>query len=460
MSLPEIKQELIRILGKENVLDAQEDLLCYSYDSTPLVDHLPDLVVKPGTTEEVQAVVRLANQHQIPVVPRGSGSNLSGGTVPIQGGIVLVTNRLNHILEIDHDNLTATVEAGVITGVFAAAVEAEGLFYPPDPGSMRISTLGGNIAENAGGPRAFKYGVTRDFVMGLEVVLPNGELLQTGNKCVKNVAGYDLTRLMVGSEGTLGIITKAMMKLLPLPKSKKTLLVYFNQIEEAARAVSQIVKEGIIPTTLELMDNVTIRCVEDYAHVGLPLDVDAVLLIEVDGDASSVEAQAESVRAVCNGCGARETYVAANDEEGYRLAEARRTALSALARSRPTTVLEDATVPRSHLPEMVAEVRRIAQKYDLRIGTFGHAGDGNLHPTILTDERDQEEMARVHQAVDEIFAAALKLGGSVTGEHGVGLAKSRFLKHQIGQSGVDVMLRIKQALDPGCLLNPGKQFEA
>lgn len=458
MAIESLKQDLSRIMGADNVLSDPEDLLCYSYDSTPLLRKTPEIVVRPGSSEEIQHLMEYSSKFSIPVTPRGTGSNLSGGSIPAEGGILLVTNRLDKILEIDRTNLTATAETGVITADFTSSMEKHGLFYPPDPGSMKVCTLGGNIGENAGGPRAFKYGVTRDFVMGLEVVLADGSLLKTGNKCVKNVAGYDLTRLFVGSEGTLGIITRAIMRLLPLPEAKKTLLVYFEKIEEAAKAVSQMVEEGIIPTALELMDQVTNRCVEDFAHVGLPLDVDAVLLIELDGEESTIEKQAESVRKVCVSCNARETRVAKTSEEAEKLGEARKAALSALARVRPTTVLEDATVPRSHLPEMVSEIRRIADKYRLQIGTFGHAGDGNLHPTILTDERDADEMSRVQEAVEELFASALKLGGSVTGEHGIGLAKKKFLPSQIGETGILTMQKIKKALDPNNLLNPGKQF--
>jgi len=450
--------DLKELVGAENVLTAEEDLACYSYDATPLLSRRPEAVVKPASTSEVAAIIELANRRGFKVVPRGSGTNLSGGTVPVEGGIVMPLTRMDRILEIDAENLTATVEPGVITSQLHAAVESRGLFYPPDPGSMTISTIGGNVAECAGGLRGLKYGVTKDYVMGLEVVLPTGEVINVGGKNVKDVAGYDLTRLMVGSEGTLGVVTKVIVKLIPYPESKRTLLALYRGVGDAGRTVSSIIAQKVIPATLEFLDAVTLRCIEDYVHIGLPLDVGAVLLIEVDGVPPVVEADAAKVERICHEHGALQVQVAANDEEGKKLATARRSALAALARARPTTILEDATVPRSRVAEMVEAVEGIARRYGLTIGTFGHAGDGNLHPTILTDERDSDEMSRVQRAVEEIFRTAISLGGTISGEHGIGVAKAPFLPLQANAAALDTMRRLKQALDPNGILNPGKLF--
>jgi glycolate oxidase len=450
--------QLARIVGKENLLTTPEDLACYGFDATPRLGRRPDAVVKPGGPREVSEILQLANREGFKVVPRGAGTNLSGGSVPIQGGLVVQMNRLNRILEIDTENLTALVEPGVVTSDLHAAVEAIGLFYPPDPGSMTVSTMGGNVAENAGGLRGLKYGVTRDYVMGLEVVLPSGEVINTGGKTVKNVTGYDLTRLMVGSEGTLGIITKILVRLIPKPEAKKTMLVYYRSLSDAAETVSSIIAHRIIPPTLEFLDNVTVRCVEQYIHAGLPLDMEAILLIEVDGPSSVVEEDAEKVVEVCRQHKAAEIQLSRSAEDSLRLAAGRRAALPALARIKPTMVLEDATVPRSQVAAMVRQVQQIADRYGLLIGTFGHAGDGNLHPTIVCDERDRQEMERVEKAVDEIFRAALELGGTLSGEHGIGLSKAPFMTMEMKDAGMKAMVAIKRALDPNNVLNPGKMY--
>lgn len=450
--------ELSQIVGRENLLTTKEDLICYGFDATPRLGRLPEAVVKPGTTEEISKILQLANRAGFKVVPRGAGTNLSGGSVPIQGGVVVQTNRMNRILEIDTENLTAWVEPGVVTSDLHAAVEAIGLFYPPDPGSMTVSTMGGNVAENAGGLRGLKYGVTRDYVMGLEVVLPTGEVITTGGKTVKNVTGYDLTKLMVGSEGTLGIITKILVRLIPKPEAKKTMLVYYRTLDDAAQTVSSIIARRVIPPTLEFLDNVTIRCVEQYIRAGLPLDMEAMLLVEVDGPSCVVEEDAEKVLQVCRDHNAAEIQVSQTPEDSLRLATGRRAALPALARIKPTMVLEDATVPRSQVAAMVRRVQQIAEKHDLLIGTFGHAGDGNLHPTILCNERDHQEMERVEKAVDEIFRAALELGGTLSGEHGIGLSKAPYMPMEMKDAGMKATVAIKRALDPNNVLNPGKMY--
>jgi len=451
-------QNLIDKLGAANVLHEKEDLLTFGYDATPEIQLLPDVVVFPTESEQVVAIVNFAREEGLPIVPRGSGTGLSGGSVAAQGGIVLCLTRLNRILEIDEENLTATAQAGVVTLDFFNALSAKGLFYPPDPGSQKISTLGGNIAEDAGGLRGLKYGVTRDYVMALNGVLGDGLTFTTGGKSVKDVAGYALKDLLVGSEGTLGIITEATFKLIPPPQAKRTLLAYFKDTRTAGQAVADIIAAKIIPSTLEIMDNATIRCVEGYAKIGLPLEMAALLLIEVDGHHAAVVEEADDVRAVLERVGAAEIQEAADAEHANQLAAARRTALSALARVSPTTLLEDATVPRSRLAETFDEIERLSEKFRLKVGTFGHAGDGNLHPTVLCDERNRDEMERAHAFYHELYDKVLAWGGTVSGEHGIGLAKKDYLERQIGAGGVNVMRRIKRSFDPQGVLNPGKIF--
>jgi glycolate oxidase len=423
-----------------------------------MLQSLPDGVIYPGSTEQVSEIMKLLSKYKVPVVSRGSGSNLCGGAVPTNGGIVMVMHRMNRILEVDTDNLTATVQPGLITGEFIEHIEELGLFYPPDPSSMRISTIGGNIAECSGGLRGLKYGTTKDYVLGLEAVLASGEMIRTGGKLVKDVAGYDLTKLLVGSEGTLAIITEATLKLIPPPAHKKTMLAMFRDMYAAARAVSSIIESRIIPATLEFMDHPTIRVVDDFAKLQLPLDMEAILLIEQDGDLEQVERDMERIREICERERADRVEVAQSREHAERLLTARRSALTALARIRPTTILEDATVPRSKIAEMVERINAIAKKYSVQVATFGHAGDGNLHPTITTDARDPEEIHRVEMAFEEIFAAAIELGGTITGEHGVGIVKAPYLEWKVGAAGIEIMKGIKRAFDPENLLNPGKMF--
>lgn len=451
-------QELKRIVGKEHVLTAPEDLICYGYDAQH-VEHRPDAIVRPISVEEVCEIVRLANDSQFPITPRGAGTGLSGGSVAIMGGLVLDLGRMSRILQIDRENLLAVAEPGVLTAELASAVESVGLLYPPDPGSMKVSTLGGNVAENAGGLRAIKYGVTSDYIMAIEGVTPTGEFFKTGAVTIKSVAGYDLVHLLCGSEGTLGVFTKLVFKLVPQPRDRKAMVGLFPTLEQAAETVSAIIEEGIMPATLEILDNVTIRTIEEFKKIGLPVDAGAMLLLEVDGATAQVAEDAERASTIMKSHGASDVQIAHTAEERDKVWEARRTALAALARVRPTAVLEDATVPRSRLAEMVREINRIAEKYSLMIGTFGHAGDGNLHPTILTDQRDQEEMAKVEKAVEEIFDAALRFGGTVSGEHGIGFSKAKYLRLEVGKGAMGMMQAIKTALDPANILNPGKIFE-
>ncbi|RFB18081.1 glycolate oxidase subunit GlcD [Bacillus sp. HNG] len=452
------KQHFLKIVGAENYDDSSTGRLVYSYDATPQFQSMPDAVISPRNKEEIASVVKVCNEFKIPIVPRGSGTNLCAGTCPTEGGVVLLFKHLNKILEIDEENLTITVQPGVITQEVTNAVEAKGLFYPPDPGSMKISTIGGNINENSGGLRGLKYGVTRDYVMGLEVVLANGEIIKTGGKLAKDVAGYDLTRLFVGSEGTLGIITEATLKLIPMPETKETILALYQDLEAAAKTVSKIIASKIIPITLEFLDQPTLEAVEAFAQIGLPTDAKAILLIEQDGPAEIVKRDIERIIEICKEENAVSVKSAQSEEEADALRTARRAALSALARLKPTTILEDATVPRSEIAKMVKAIEEIAKKYQLRICTFGHAGDGNLHPTCLTDVRDREEIERVEKAFEEIFEAAIELGGTITGEHGVGVMKAPYLEMKLGTAGIAAMQAIKTGLDPNNIMNPGKMF--
>ena len=451
--------ELIDLLGAERVLAALEDLIPYSFDGTAALRQRPRCVVFPKTADEVAAVLRIATAQRVPVVTRGSGTGLSGGSLPVPNCIVLCLVQMDRVLELDEKNLTVLVEAGVVTQKIAELADAVGLLYPPDPGSMKISTIGGNVAENSGGLRGLKYGVTRDYVMGMEVVLADGRIVWLGSQCVKDVAGYSMKDLFIGSEGTLGIITKVLLKLVPKPQAKKTLLATFARMDAAAETVSAIIAAKIIPCTLEFLDKVTIKCVEEYAHIGLPLDAEALLLMETDGHPAVVEEEALRMEQIARQHGADSVTVARSAEEAAKLATARRSAFSALARVSPTTILEDATVPRSELAKMIRFIQEVGARHQLRIATFGHMGDGNLHPTFLTDERNAEEMERVEHAMQEIFDFAIELGGTITGEHGVGVAKKKFLPGAIGDASLGLMRQLKRTLDPDNRLNPGKIFD-
>ena len=450
---------LRQTLGADRVLSEHEDLIAYSFDGTAALAQLPQVVVLPQSADDVSFVLKEAQKAGVPVVTRGSGTGLSGGSVPVPNCIVLCLARMDRILEVDTRNLTLLAESGAITQAVFDAATREHLFYPPDPGSMKISTIGGNVAENSGGLRGLKYGVTRDYVMGMEVVLADGSICWLGNKCVKDVAGYSLKDLFIGSEGTLGVITQVLLKLLPQPAARQTLLATFDQLETAAAAVSAIIAAPIIPCTLEFLDRTTLQCVEAFAHVGLPMEAEVLLLIETDGHPAACADEAEKIAAVLHAHGARTVRHARDAEEGAQLAIARRSAFSALARVKPTTILEDVTVPRSELAAMVRFIQETAQRHRVQVATFGHFGDGNLHPTFLTDERDTDEMHRVELALEEIFHHCLKLRGTITGEHGVGLAKKKALRSQLGDASFALMKQIKASLDPRGLLNPGKIFD-
>jgi glycolate oxidase len=453
-------ESLARIVGKEGVLRTPEDLAVYSYDGT-FAEGLPEVVVLPQTTEQTAEIVRVAAGERIPLVARGMGSGLAAGSIPVcGGGIVICFTRMNRILEIDTVNTTVRAQAGVVTADLQAEVEKQGLFYPPDPSSIRHSTIGGNIACNAGGPRCLKYGVTGNYVLGLTVVLADGRILKTGGKPIKDVTGYNLTALFTASEGTLGVITEALLRLVALPRFVKTALVDFVPLANASRSVNAILAEGIVPATLELMDQTAITCIEDAMHLGLPTDVEASLIIEMDGtDEQTVVRAIEAAGRICKENGARSVKVARDEAERSGLWKARRSISPSLARKAPNKLGEDITVPRSAIPEVVQRLRAISSRYGLPIVIFGHAGDGNLHPNILFDKRKSEEWKKVELMVGEIFGAALALGGTLSGEHGVGVLKRPYFEQALGPVSVDVQRRIKQALDPLNILNPGKMFQ-
>ena len=457
MASSSLIKEFQSLLGPENVMTEEADRQVYAYDSAVLEPVIPELVVRPTSSEGLGHIVRLCNENRLPMTVRGSGTNLSGGTIPSKDdGVVLLTNSLNQILEINTEDLYARVEPGVITAQFARAVQEKGLFYPPDPGSQTISTLAGNVAENAGGLRGLKYGVTKNYVQGIDFFDVNGELIKSGSRTVKCATGFNLSDLMISSEGTLGVFSEITLKLIPPPQTRQSMLAIFDSIDRASQTVSAIIANKILPCTLEFLDNFTIRAVEEFRQAGLPTHAEALLLIEVDGHEAVVKEEGEKIRQICQEHGASDLQIAEDEAQRDLIWQARRDALPALARLKPTTVLEDATVPRSKIPDMAGAIQDIGKKYDLTIGTFGHAGDGNLHPTILTDKRDKEEYARVEKAIDEIFEVALSLGGTLSGEHGIGLAKSRFMEQELGQGTLEYSKKIKKALDPGNILNPGK----
>lgn len=445
------------IVGGEYVSTAEEDLLCYAYDATTR-HYRPDVVAFPGNADEVSKILKLANEDRFFVVPRGAGTGMSGGALAVQGGLVLVMTRFNRILSIDDENFVAAVEPGVVTGHFQEVVEDMGLFYPPDPASAQFSTLGGNVAECAGGPRAVKYGVTRDYVLGLEVVLPTGEIIKTGVQTAKGVVGYDLTRLMVGSEGTLGIITKIIFRLLARPEVVRTMSAVFDKMHDAASTVSHIIRSGVLPRTVEYMDQTAMRCVEDYLKIGLPVDAGAMLLIDIDGSPSAVEANLAQLVSICEGKGAREVKVADSTQEASELWRARKGISPALYQLGPDKMNQDIVVPRNRIPDMVEWIDDLRRRTGLTIVAFGHAGDGNIHFNIMLDKRDKEALTKAESAIEALFQQTVALGGTISGEHGVGITKAPYIGMEIGSQEIALMKRIKAMFDPNGVLNPGKIF--
>lgn len=450
----ELLQRLKRLLPEGAFLDSPEVLVGYSYDSQA-VEALPEAVILPQSAGEVSAVLAFCNENGIPVTARGAGSGTTGGSVPLAGGVVLSLQRMNRILEIDEDNFLAVVEPGVITAALHKAVEAKGLFYPPDPASMAFSTIGGNIAENAGGMRAVKYGCTAAYVMGLEVVLADGSIIHSGSKCIKDVVGFATAPLFIGSEGMLGVITKAWMRLLPLPAVKKTARIAFADLNTAARAVTAVLRSGVIPSTLEFMDKITLNTVEAHLNMGLPVHAGSMLLIEVDGSERVVAEDMRRIVDVCAALSPVESIVAESAEEQALLWKARRSIPASLLRVRPHRYNEDIVVPRSRIPEMVETIQEIAGRRKLTIVSFGHAGDGNIHVNVLFNK---EEEPNAHEAVVEIFRATAALEGRITGEHGVGLSKKPFFHLNIDAATTKMMRDLKQLFDPNNTLNPNKMF--
>ena len=448
---------LQEIVGAANLTTETADRICYSYDATQQ-RFLPDVVVYPGSSAEISRIMHLANAEKIPVFPRGAGSGFTGGSLPTKGGIVLSTERLDQILEIDEENLIAVAQPGVVTEAFQQAVEKVGLFYPPDPASLKFSTLGGNVAECAGGPRCVKYGVTKDYILGLEVVTPTGDIITTGGPTMKGVVGYDLTKLLCGSEGTLGIITKIVIKLLPLPEAKKTMLVLFDSIDGAAQAVSAIIRNKIIPTTLEFMDGRTLDCVRQATNLQVPENARAVLIIEVDGDREFLAKQANKIAEIIQPLGVVETRIAETHAESEAIWQIRRSVSASLRKVNPDKFNEDICVPRSKVPEMIRRVDAIAERYAIPIVNFGHAGDGNIHVNIMIDKKIPGELEKAEKAIEEVFRGALELGGTMSGEHGVGIAKAAYIPLEISEAAGAYMKTIKKALDPNNILNPGKIF--
>jgi glycolate oxidase len=454
---PALVEQLKAIAGEENVLTSPEELLCYSYDGTVL-EHLPELVVLPRTTAEVASTVKLARGEKMPVVPRGAGTNLAGGTIPIRGGIVISLTRMTDILEIDAVNMVAVVQPGVVTARLQAEVVKQGLYYPPDPASQKATTIGGNVGMDAGGPHALKYGVTSDYVMGLEVVLPSGEVIRTGGKAIKNVTGYNLTQLFVGSEGTLGIVTEIILRLIPQPETSGSVLAAFADLDDAATLVNKILHAGVTPAVIEIMDQMTIRTVDDYLQSGLPREGAALLLIQVDGVRAAVEQELQLVSQLCRDNKATMVEVASTPAEEGPLWKARQSISPSLTRVRPNKLGEDISVPREAIPQVVTRIQEIAQQRHLPIVIFGHISDGNLHPNILFDQSDPEEMERVEAASGDIFEVATSVGGTLSGEHGIGLLKQKYLHLDLSEGTVQVMRTIKRALDPDNIMNPGKIF--
>ena len=451
-----VLNKLKEIFGDRLFLELS-DRVSYGYDAS-FGQYEPEAVVQVKSTEEVQQVVLLASNYTIPIYPRGAGTSLSGGPLPVHGGIVLDFSQWTNKLEIYPEDLVIKVSPGVKTKDIHELAEAHNLMYAPDPSSARICTIGGNLAENAGGPRGVKYGVTKDYVIGLEVVTASGKIIKTGSSTVKNVTGYDMTKLLVGSEGTLGIITEATLRLIPKPEATLTALAVFDDLYTAGQSISKILTSGVRPSKMEILDNNSINKVEDYANLNLPRDAAAIILIEVDGHPDILTQELNTIKNSLIEIGVTNIQVAESKEEEEKLWKIRQLVSPAIVSSGYTKISEDATVPLSKIPDMFKKIDEIKVKYDLNIVVFGHAGDGNLHPTINTNMRDPEEVRRVENAVEEIFNYAIELGGTLSGEHGIGTMKKAFLENEVGQDGLQFQKAIKKALDPKNILNPGKIF--
>ncbi len=454
-----VYKSLQKICGPSNFTKQKEELLCYSYDATG-TSFLPDAVVFPGSQKEVSQILSLASKKQFIVVPRGAGSGMTGGSVPVKGGLVMVTSRMDKILEIDENNFIARVQPGVIVADLHKKVEEKNLFYPPDPASSSVCTIGGNVGECAGGPRAVKYGVTRDYVLGLKAVLPSGEIIQTGVRTAKGVAGYDLTRLIVGSEGTLAIVTEITLKLLTKPAAIKTMAVFFDSMQTAAKTVSAVMREAVIPRCVEYLDKASIDLVKDYISFDLPDNIQALLIIELDGSAAQVEYDAQNIQELCFACNALDVLIAKDQTQAQELWTARKALSPALYKIANNKINEDIVVPVDKIPDMVQITQELQKTSGLKVVSFGHAGDGNIHCNIMYNKADESEFIRAQKAVDTLFKATLDLGGTITGEHGVGITKMKYLPLEIGMTQIELMKGIKKVFDPLNILNPGKIFKS
>ncbi|MEA4900613.1 FAD-binding oxidoreductase [Desulfitobacterium sp.] len=449
---------LKEIVGENNVVTDKTGLFSYSYDGTLLSGDALG-VVSPQTTEQVVELVKYLNEQNIRLVPRGAGTNESGGSIPVENCVVMNFARMNQILEIDTENYVAVVQPGVINFDLQVELEKKGCYFPPDPSSYKASTLGGNVSECSGGPKCFKYGVTRDYILGLEFVLPNGKIINTGGRNFKSEPGYDLTRILCGSEGILGFITKIIVRVIPTPVTTRTMLATYNKVEDASQTVADIVAAGIVPTTLELMDNLLINTTEDFCHAGLARDAGAVLIIEIDGYPSDMDEQVKTIGEITKKADAREFRVAQSAAEVNQIWASRRCAFGSVARVRPSYGVNDITVPRSNFPKAIEGILKVAKEFGVTIGVVAHAGDGNLHPLILFDQRDAEEVKIVHAAEQALCKMALGLGGTISGEHGIGLVKKKYLDSEFQPVAMEAFRKIKRTFDPENRVNPGKIVE-
>jgi glycolate oxidase len=452
------EKELRQMFKKDQVLVSPEEKLCYSYDATAK-SYLPDAIILAHSTEDVVKAMKYAHRHKITVIPRGAGSGYTGGSLPLKGGIVVSFEQMSQVLHLDKENKYAVVQPGIFNQEFADYVDKFGLIYPPDPASLKFSTLGGNLAECAGGLKGRKYGVTKNYVLGVEAVLANGEVIKTGILDERGETSYDLQGLLIGSEGTLAVVTKIALRLLDKPQFEKTVLATFDKMEDAAEVVAAITAAGMIPSVLEFIDGDTLECVLEYVKLEGIEKSEAVLLIEVDGnDAAEVDQEFEEVLQICKEKNSKSLQVAQTTEDSDTLWEVRRSISASLLKIAPTKVNEDICVPASQLPAMIKKIKDISTKHQVSINNFGHAGDGNLHVTFMCDSRNTEQMERVEKAVDELFEQTLKLGGTLSGEHGIGVTKLKYLEWEVGKEGIRMMKKIKSAFDPDNIVNPGKIF--
>jgi glycolate oxidase len=451
--------ELKIIVGAEGVLSSQTDLVSYSYDGSCNWQSFPDVVVFPGSAEQISGVMKLAYENYVPVTMRGAGTCISGGPIPVEGGIVLCTTRMNKILEINKENFAAHVEAGVVLNDLNMELSKHRLFFPPDPQSFLAATIGGCVSEGAGGPYAVKYGVFKHYILGMQVVLTDGTILNLGGNTMKNVTGYDLPQLICGSEGTLCAIVSVKLRLIPKPLASQTIMAAFKEVTDAGRAVHSIRSSGIIPAKIELVDNWLILRINQLGLVEIPSDAEAILLFELDGAAETMVNEAETVVRLCKQAGSGHIRAAKDAKDAEKLWTARRAAFSTIYGAAPTALAEDVVVPTDQIPLLLEKIKEIRKKYDLTIVIIGHAGDGNLHPTVLTDKNNAEHYSRAQKAVQDIFQTAIDLGGAISGEHGIGLEKKRFLSRAMQPEAVKLLKQIKQVFDPRGILNPGKIWE-